>query len=46
MINVLIADDNIDYAIALMNYINEQNRNIRVCNITKDGEETLNVLRN
>ena len=44
MINVLIADDNINYAIALMNYINEQNRNIRVCNITKDGEETLNVL--
>lgn len=42
MVNVLIADDNVDYAVTLMNYIN--NKNIRVCNITKDGKETLNVL--
>ena len=44
MVNVLIADDNVDYAITLMNYINEQNNNIRVCNITKDGKETLKLL--
>lgn len=44
MVNVLIADDNIDYAINLMNYINEKNCNIKVCNITKDGKETLEIL--
>ena len=30
MVNVLIADDNIDYAINLMNYINKQNTNARM----------------
>ena len=34
MVNVLIADDNIDYA---MNYINKQNTNARVCNVSKTG---------
>lgn len=46
MANILIADDNIDYAINLMNYINEDNDIIRVCNITKDGRETINILNN
>lgn len=44
MINVLIADDNIDFAISLMNYINEKNVNIKVYNIAKDGKETLEIL--
>ena len=44
MVNILIADDNVDYAITLMNYINEKNDNIRVCNIAKDGKETINIL--
>lgn len=44
MINVLIADDNIDYAVNLMNYINEKNNNIKVCNIAKNGQETLDIL--
>lgn len=44
MINVLIADDNIDFAINLMNYINEKNENIKVCNISKDGKETIEIL--
>lgn len=44
MVNILIADDNIEYAINLMNYINEKNKNIKVCNITKDGKETLEIL--
>lgn len=44
MLNVLIADDNIDYAINLMNYINEDNTIIRVCNIAKDGQKTLDIL--
>ena len=30
MINVLIADDNIEYAVNLMNYINEKNKNIKI----------------
>lgn len=44
MINVLIADDNVEYAINLMNYINQKNENIKVYNITKDGKETLEIL--
>lgn len=44
MINVLIADDNVEYAVNLMNYINEKNKNIKVCNIAKNGKETLEIL--
>lgn len=44
MVNIVIADDNIDYATSLMNYINMHNNNIRVCNISRDGKETLKVL--
>ena len=29
MINVLIADDNVEYAVNLMNYINKKNENIK-----------------
>ena len=46
MINVLIADDNVNYAINLMNYINKMNENIKVCNIAKNGKEALNILNN
>lgn len=44
MLNVLIADDDIDYAINLMNYINENNTIVRVCSIAKDGQKTLDIL--
>ena len=44
MINVLIADDNVEYAVNLMNYINRKNENIKICNIAKDGKETLEIL--
>ena len=44
MINVLIADDNVDYAVNLMNNINERNENIKVCNITQNGKDTLEIL--
>lgn len=46
MLNMLIADDNIYYAKTLMNYINEVHDNVRVCNITVDGKETLEALNN
>lgn len=46
MVNVLIADDNVDYAVNLMNYINDKNENIKVCNIAKDGRETIDILNN
>ena len=46
MINILIADDNIEFAVNLMNYINRENRNIKVCYIAKDGNETLEILNN
>ena len=38
MVNVVIADDNINYAINLMNYINSSSKSIRVCNIAKKEE--------
>lgn len=44
MVNIVIADDNMNYATNLMNYINIHNNNIRVCNISRDGKETLDVL--
>lgn len=37
MINVLIADDNIEYAINLMNYINQKNENMQVASLNKDN---------
>lgn len=46
MVNVLIADDNIDFATNLMNYLNQKNDNVRVCYIAKNGEEALNLLNN
>ena len=46
MINILIADDNINYATCLMNYINKRNDNVRVIAITKNGRETLEVINN
>lgn len=46
MLNVLIADDNVDYAINLMNYINKDNSIVRVCNIAKDGKKTIDILNN
>lgn len=41
MVNVLIADDNVNYAVNLMNYIN---KNIRISMIAKDGKEALDLL--
>lgn len=46
MVNILIADDNISYAVNLMNYINKNNENIKVCNIAKNGKETIEILNN
>ena len=44
MVNVLIADDNWNYARNLMAFINEKSNKVRVTNITINGEETLKVL--
>lgn len=46
MLNILIADSNIDYAINLMSHINSLSDYIRVINITLDGKETLDFLDN
>ena len=46
MVNVLIADNNINYVKNLMNYINEGNEKIRVTKIAEDGMETLKILNN
>lgn len=44
MLNLLIADDNIDYARNLMHYVNYISDNIRVSDISINGKETLDIL--
>ena len=41
MVEILIVEDNINYAISLMNYINMENSNIKVCAVAKNGNEAL-----
>lgn len=44
MVVILIVEDNINYAISLMNYINMENSNIKVCAVAKNGNEALEIL--
>jgi len=44
MLNILIADDNIDYARSLMHFINSTSDNVRVSDISVNGKETLEIL--
>lgn len=44
MLNILIVESNMDYAVKLMYYINNNNKNVRVYNITKKVEDTLRIL--
>lgn len=46
MQNVLIAENNTDYAIKLVNYINDVNKSIRICHITKNQKEAIRILNN
>lgn len=47
MVNILIADDNIYYAKALMNVINKDTKDsMKVTHIAIDGKETLDILQN
>ena len=41
MINILIADDNAYYASNLLNYINDKNKNVRICGIVRNGKEAI-----
>lgn len=44
MLNILIADDNINYARDLMHFINSTSDKIRVSDISINGKETLEIL--
>ncbi len=46
MVNVLIVDDNLHYAMSLMNFINKKNTNIRVSHISADGNDAINIINN
>ena len=46
MLNILIADDNIDYARNLMHFINSNSDKVRVSDISIDVKETLEILNN
>ena len=41
MVNVLVADDNVNFIINLVNHINRNNNNIRIYAIARDGKETV-----
>lgn len=45
MINVLIADDNIDYVKNLINFVIGKNKNIKITNIASNGFEVLDILK-
>ena len=44
MLNVLIVDDNLNYATNLMNFINKKNDNIKVCGIADNGKSAITEL--
>ncbi len=44
MLNILIADSDFHYARELMSSINETSNEARICNITMDGKETIEIL--
>lgn len=46
MLNVLIVDDNLNYATNLMNFINKKNDKIKVCGIVDNGEDAIKELNN
>ena len=46
ILNVLIADDNIDYARNLLHFINYNCNTVRVSDISINGKETLDILNN
>ncbi len=45
MINILVADDNIYYAKALINYIMSKNEEFRVVNISTNEKEVMESLK-
>lgn len=45
MLNMAIADDNLNFSKALINSINSTINNIRIIALTTDGEETINILK-
>lgn len=44
MINILIVDNDLKYAVKLMNKLNEKNSNIRIANIVQTKRETISIL--
>ncbi len=46
MINILIADNDINYAVNLMNKLNEVNNDIKILNISDNENATLNIINN
>ena len=46
MIKILIVDDNLEYAIKIMNNINKTNQDIQDYNIVENEKKALNILNN
>lgn len=46
MLNMLVVDDNFDFAKILINSVSQQNRNVRLCHIATNGKETLDIINN
>lgn len=44
MINLLIADDNLNYVVSLVNTLNKRNDEIKVIGIAKNGKEAIEII--
>lgn len=44
MVNVVIADDNKEFCIALVNYVMKYNNDIRIADIVTDGNQAINTI--
>lgn len=44
MLNILIVEKDLNYAVSIMNYLNKSNLNVRIYNITSNFTQTIDIL--
>ena len=46
MVNILIVDENLNYAVKLMNYLSNIANNLRIVYIAQSEDEMINIINN